>query len=161
MKKYVSLLAVVALVMFMVLPAFADTMTRLNENSDVKTLVLINTAANPVVFNVNATASNANSLTTPSIVPGMHRIISASVTPLVSGAGQVSIALFDNITIANSTLPATQASVYGTGMFAEKMGANTATTNIVLSYPKKLANGLSVFAGGASVTTIEYEVYQY
>jgi hypothetical protein len=160
MKKYVSFLTAIAAVMLLALPAFADTMTRLNENSDIKTIIIYNSGA-PQVYNINATASNANSATNPSIVPGMHRILGYSVTPITSGAGVCGAALFDSVTLTNGTLTNNQTNILASGMFSEKLGANTATLSQVFSYPKKLTNGLSVQTDAGTITEVDYEVYQY
>ena len=150
MNKLMMIFAFIALFVY-IAPVHADVITRLNENSDLKSYVIINTGATYNVTNVAVTT----------IIPGTHRIIGAVSTPYISGAGTNTFSLYDNITVTGATLPSTTATAASFNLFGEYIAANTAQNNVALAYPRKLANGLSVGIGPGTVCTIFYEEYHY
>ena len=125
--------------------------SRLNENSAIKTYVIINTTANGTVTNVPITT----------IIPGVHRILGITCTPSVSGAGTNLFAVADSTTLALLTWPTTTANAQTGLVFGESIAANTAQNPLWFPYPKRLTYGLSVMAGPGTEIVIYYEEYHY
>ena len=143
MRKYVFSLLIL---LMMITPVFAGNFVRMNEQSDIKTYVSINSGSTTTCTNVATTT----------IIPGRHRIIGYEVAPNVSGAGTVTVALYDATAVTAATL-----GTYDTAgdLFAESASANTASAERSFPYPKKLDTGLSIFQGAGTVVTIFYERY--
>jgi hypothetical protein len=99
---------------------------------------------------VSPNTSGSNSTTyvsTATIIPGIHRIVSMSVCPINSSAAASIAAIYDAKTapqVIESNLKAECASV-----------ANSSNDRI-FPYPKTVTNGLTIVQSNNTMVTIEY-----
>ena len=141
MRKY---LLTTLILLAMIVPAFAGNFVRMDENKDVLVYVKTNSAATSICTHVS----------TATIIPGKHRIIGYEVSPIAASAGTITVALYDNETVALATT-----ATYSDDLFAETVCANTTSAERSFPYPKRLDTGLSILQGAGTVVTIYYERY--
>lgn len=124
-------ICVLALVMFMAAMVSADVTTlsktySVENDSAVETLTFVSTAT---------------------IIPGIHRIVSVSVAPTPASSQASTGAIFDATSVSQVTLA---------NMMGELESVQSQSANKYFAYPKTVSNGLAVLQGPKTIVTIDY-----
>jgi hypothetical protein len=101
-------------------------------------------------YSVTETTGSASHshISIATIIPGKHRILGFTVSPITSAAGTVAAGLYD---------ATTDAEMSAANLLGERVGANTAAYTETFVGPIDLTNGLTVSQGAGSTVTIYYE----
>ena len=150
MKKILSVL-LVAVFLFSTVDSFA-IMNRFNQDQKVKVAVFSNptTAAGQQVFKQYVSSRSAGIL-----VPGAHRILGYSITPVLSATlnrGFESwVAMYDSTSVEQGNLNKLEAEL--------EVTASSGNT-FFYPYPYEIKEGVVIYLGPNATVTIIYEDYR-